>query len=131
MIGIDTNVLLRLFARDDQDQVTRAQNLIMEAAASAPVMVNPIVLSEFAWTLSKGFKLSRKSVADHVERVLLADDLNIVFRTSAIRALAAYRTGKADFPDYFLASINHELGCSTTATFDRDALDYDAFTAVA
>lgn len=131
MIGIDTNVLLRLFVRDDEDQVSRAQNAIMEAATIAPVMVNPIVLSEFAWTLSKGFKLPRKMVADHVERVLLADDLNVVFRKSAFQALEAYRTGKADFPDYFLASINRELGCSTTATFDRDALDYDAFIAVA
>ena len=31
--------------------------------------------------------------------------------------------GKADFPDYFLAEINLELGCASTATFDQAALD--------
>ena len=45
-------------------------------------------------------------------------------------ALAAYRSGKADFPDYFLAEINLELRCASTATFDQAALDHSAFSPV-
>ena len=63
MIGIDTNVLLRIFLRDDQAQLDQARRIIAEAVIHAPVLINPIVLSEFAWTLSKGIKLSRKDVA--------------------------------------------------------------------
>ena len=37
--------------------------------------------------------------------------------------MTRYRGGKADFPDYLLAAINLELGCASTATFDRAALD--------
>jgi hypothetical protein len=39
------------------------------------------------------------------------------------------RNGKADFPDYFIASINAELGCDTL-TFGRPALDFEEFSAV-
>ena len=130
MIGIDTNVLLRIFLRDDQAQLDQARRIIAEAVIHAPVLINPIVLSEFAWTLSKGIKLSRKDVASYIESILGADDLKVVFRASAERALAAFRSGKADYPDYFLACINSELGCSTTATFDQAALDFEAFSRV-
>jgi len=48
-----------------------------------------------------------------------------------LRALEAYRVGKADFPDYFLSEINLDLGCETTATFDVAALDSGAFVRIA
>ena len=93
-------------------------------------MINPIVLSEFAWTLSRSFKLSRESVAGHLDDVLEADDLEVAFRAAATRAIAAYRAGRADFPDYFLACINSELGCRTTVTFDQAARDFTEFSPV-
>ena len=65
-----------------------------------------------------------------VAEVLSADDLEIPFRPAALGALAAYRAGKADFADYLIAQINADLGCSTTATFDRAALDSSAFSSV-
>ena len=47
MIGIDTNVLLRIFApaTDEPLQVRAARELLR---AEAPVFLNPIVLAEFA-----------------------------------------------------------------------------------
>jgi predicted nucleic-acid-binding protein len=58
------------------------------------------------------------------------DDLEIPYRRAAQGAVAAFRTGKADFPDYFLAEINAELRCNSTATFDAAALDSPAFSPV-
>ncbi len=89
-----------------------------------------MVLAEFAWALAKKMKRKRAEVAHLIEEVLSADDLHIPDRHAAQRALNAYRRGKADFPDYLLAAINAELGCASTATFDRDALDYPAFSPV-
>ena len=62
--------------------------------------------------------------------VLSADDLQIVHRSAAERALDSYSRGKADFADYFLAEINAELGCGATFTFDGDALDCANFSQV-
>ena len=130
MIGLDTNVLLRLFVEDDVDQCRKARRFVGEAAAEAPCLINPIVLAEFAWTLARVFRLNRGEVARLIDTVLSADDLDVPFRISALRALESYRNGKADFPDYFLAEINAELGCISTATFDAAALDSRAFSAL-
>ena len=53
MIGLDTNVLLRLFIEDDAAQSERARRLVDASAANAPCVVNPVVLAEFAWTLAR------------------------------------------------------------------------------
>ena len=52
MIGLDTNVLLRLFVEDDPAQSDRARRFVDAAAADEPCIVNPVVLAEFAWTLA-------------------------------------------------------------------------------
>ena len=130
MIGLDTNVLLRLFVEDNLAQSERARRFVGAAAADEPCLVSPIVLAEFAWTLATKFKQKRPELARLIEGVLSMDDLEIPFRRAAERALAAYRTGKADFPNYFLAEINAELGCASTATFDTAALDSPSFSPV-
>jgi predicted nucleic-acid-binding protein len=130
MIGVDTIVLLRLFLRDDESQRGRAERCIEHATRESAIMINPIVLAEFAWTLSRVRRLKRDDVADYIERLLSADDLSVLFPAAARRALLAYRSGKADFADYLLASINSEVGCRTTVTFDENALDFGAFSPV-
>ena len=124
MIGLDTNVLLRLFVEDDPEQSDRARRFVNAATADEPCVVNPVVLAEFAWTLARNFKKKRPEVARLIEGVLSMDDLEVPFRHAAQGALIAYRRGKGDFPDYFLAEINLELGCASTATFDKAALDF-------
>jgi predicted nucleic-acid-binding protein len=130
MIGLDTSVLLRLFIEDEPAQRDRARSFVSAAASDEPCLVNPVVLAEFAWTLARSFKKKRQEVARLIEGVLSMDDLEVPFRHAAQDALTAYRNGKADFPDYFLAEINLELGCASTATFDRAALDSAAFSSV-
>lgn len=130
MIGLDTNVLLRIFLEDDAAQCARARAFVSAAAENEPCLINPIAMSEFAWTLSRRYKKTRGEVARYVEGVLLSDDLEVAHRRAGFAALAAYRNGKAEFPDYFLAEINAELGCASTATFDRAALDSPAFSPV-
>ena len=130
MIGLDTNVLLRLFVADNLAQSERARCFVHAAAADEPCLVSQIVLAEFAWTLATKFKQKRPELARLIEGVLSMDDLEIPFRRAAECALADYRSGKADFPDYFLAEVNAELGCSSTATFDTALLDSPTFSPV-
>ena len=130
MIGLDTNVLLRLFIEDDPQQSERARRFVQSVTADETCVVNSIVLAEFAWTLARAFKKKRPEVARLVAEVLSANDIEIPHRRAAEGALTAYRSGKADFPDYFLAEINAELGCASTATFDGAALDSPAFSPV-
>lgn len=86
-----------------------------------PVFVNPIVLSESTWTLSKRFKLARADIADFVDKVLASSAFAVANASAAQSALVQYRQGKADYADYLIAETNAEAGCDQTATFDRYA----------
>ncbi len=130
MIGLDTNVLLRLFIDDDPAQCERVRRFVETATADEPCLVNSAVLGEFAWVLATKMKRKRAEVAHLVDEVLSADDLEIPHRRAARAAVLAYRNGKADFPDYFIAEINTQLGCASTATFDIAALDSPSFSPV-
>ena len=52
MIGLDTNVLLRLFVEDDARQSERARRYVGAATAYEPCLINSVVIAEFAWTLA-------------------------------------------------------------------------------
>lgn len=129
MIGIDTNILLRLFGRDEPPaQAAKAEAVVIEGAREGPILVNPIVLSEFSWTLARQYGLPRNEIADRVERLLDAGDLEIAFEDEVRSALHFYRAGRANFPDYLIATLNHRMGCRTTFTFDQQAGDCPAMT---
>jgi predicted nucleic-acid-binding protein len=131
MIGLDTNVLLRLFVEDNVDQSVRARRFVAAAVRDDACYVNAVVLAEFVWTLARRMKRKKADIVRLLSEALSADDLEIAHRECARRALDAYERGGADFPDYFLAEINRERGCSATATFDQDALDSPSFSPVA
>src|SRR5271169_5851408 len=117
MIGLDTNVLLRLFIEDDREQCERARSFVEDAARSGPCMVNVIVLAEFVWALARKLGKPKAEVIRYLGGVLQSDDLEIERRSAAVAALEAYRSGPADFADYLLGQINLELGCTTTFSF--------------
>ena len=121
MIGLDTNVLLRLGDDLEPDQRDRARALVGSQGSSG-CFVNPIVLSEFAWTLTRIYKLSRADVAARIALILEAPEFVVASLAEASRAVQRFRSGPADFADYFLAEINNSAGCAATATFDSDAI---------
>ena len=119
MIGLDTNVLLRLFVEDDPQQSDRARGFFEAASASGNLCRQSGRACRVRLDACARFRKKRREVAHLIAEVLSADDLEFRNRSAAERALTAYRSGKADFPDYFLAEINLELGCASTATFDQ------------
>ena len=124
MIGIDTNILLRLFGRDEPEaQIAQARAAIVAGYEEGPVLVNVIVLSEFSWTLAGQYRLPRGEIADRIEQLLDAEELEIAFEDQVREALESYRGGRADFADCLIATINRRMGCRTTFTFDRKAGD--------
>ena len=128
MIGVDTNIVLRLFDRGEPAQTAAAERLFADATNADGFLLNPIVLVELAWTLDRTYKLDRETIADHLDRILQASEFVVPFVDEAVAAASRYRAGPADFADYFFAEINHALGCTTTVTFDRAAAKDDRFT---
>lgn len=121
MRGIDTNILLRTVDLTNQVQ-TAAVERLLDQAVDEPLFVNYVVLSEFAWTLERTYKRSRQEIAARLRHVLEAPEF-VVQRTELVeQAIDAFETSKAQFPDCLIGATNLAFGCTTTLSFDRNAV---------
>jgi len=122
MIGIDTNVMVRMIVADEPRQAAAARQFIREHCSSEdPGFVSNIVLAKIAWTLARGHGYPRNQVADAIERIMEIVQLQIESSTDAAAAQLEYRVGPADFADCLLGQSNVAAGCTHTVTFDRKA----------
>jgi predicted nucleic-acid-binding protein len=122
MNGVDTNVLLRLLLRDDEDQARRADAFVERScSAESPCLINRIVLVEVVWVLQSGYGYHRNDVATIIENILRTDALAVEGAPEAWAALADYREQAADFADCLIGKSNRGQGCEATATFDKAA----------
>jgi predicted nucleic-acid-binding protein len=120
MIGIDTNLLLRLIVGDDPKQAVAARDFLRDnCSADEPGYVCNIVLVEMVWTLARAYGFTRDQIADAIEQVLETAQLDIESSNDVAAAVKDYRSGTADFADCLLVRVNSAAGCTHTATFDR------------
>lgn len=122
MIGIDTNVLVRLIVGDDslQKEVALA-TLRMRCTNQNPGFINRIVICELAWVLKRVYRFQRESIADAIEALLRSSVFEVEDASDVWGALWEFRNSKADFPDCLLAQTNLSAGCSSIISFDKEA----------
>lgn len=121
MIGVDTNVLVRYLAQDDEAQSPVASKIIDGFTSDAPGFISQVALVETVWVLTRSYKMTRDAVADTVEAVLRARELVVEGAEAGYLALATYRATKADFSDALIAHGGRLAGCRETVTFDKGA----------
>jgi predicted nucleic-acid-binding protein len=120
MIGIDTNILIRMFqTEDDPRQSAAAQNFVRH---QAPVFLSPIVLAQFAWTLRNTFKIDRIGIYARLAILIDAPEFAVPYPEAVALAVKQYGKGSADFADYLIGELNLAYGCDRTFTFDKDAV---------
>lgn len=118
MIGLDAEILLRLFDRSSPALTNRVEALVSIAAPEGGCFVHPLVLAEVAARLERDFKLQRAAVAEYLEHILRAPEFTIPDAQEALAAVAHFRAGKTAFSDCLLAALNRACGCDVTVTFD-------------
>ncbi|TRL37276.1 PIN domain-containing protein [Rhizobium straminoryzae] len=121
MIGLDTNILLRLILQDDEVQSRQALVLVDSLSPEQPGFVNSAVLLEFIWTARRHVKITREELKTILSGFL--DSGNLVLEDENIieMTLDEMDRGGEEFADIFIALRNRELGCRTTVTFDKKA----------
>jgi predicted nucleic-acid-binding protein len=129
MIGLDSNVIVRILVRDDERQTLQAERLI---AASGPsgAFVSLTVLIETVWVVESVYGRERDEVVAAVEGLLATAELLIEAEALVRAALDACAGSKAGFADALIGEVNRAAGCSSTATFDRKAARLDGFSRV-
>lgn len=122
MIGLDTNVVVRYLAQDDDVQSPMASRLIESLSREQPGFIGSVVLAEITWVLSVAYKASRADIARAVEGVLRSAELVVENAEAAHRALAAFEASSSiQFADALISETARLAGAVATATFDRKA----------
>jgi predicted nucleic-acid-binding protein len=129
MIGVDTNILVRIFAGDDTQQAASAIRLI-DDSGPGQVFINVVVLAEFAWTMRRAYKWEDDWIRQALNRIVRHPALSIQHRDSVLEAITDSNTSIHMFADRLIAALNLDAGCETTVTFDREAAGSHGFRAL-
>lgn len=122
MIGLDTNVLVRLLVLDDRHQTETARRIVAEhCSAKEPGFVNLIVLRECVWVLKSTYVYTSREIARAIEVLLQASHITVEAADLVRSGLRAHASRLGDFTDVLLAEVNGSRGCEWTATFDKRA----------
>ncbi|MBI3679789.1 MAG: type II toxin-antitoxin system VapC family toxin [Acidobacteria bacterium] len=120
MIGVDTNVLVRFFIDDDEDQYERVHRLLRKCRNSGDrVFISAIVLCETAWVLKSTYGYSKSDILGAFEWLLQIEQFRLEDEDAVQQALQLSRSPAADFSDHLIGCRNAKMGCATTLSFDR------------
>jgi predicted nucleic-acid-binding protein len=122
VIGVDTNVIVRFLAQDDDVQSPTATRFMSRLSRERPGFVSAVVLAEVSWVLSRAYKVSRDDLAEAIEGLLRSAELMIENADAAYRALSRYQASKSvEFADALIAQIALVAGADEVVTFDQTA----------
>jgi predicted nucleic-acid-binding protein len=115
MRAIDTNVLLRLLARDDRRQTAAA-----EAFVAAGAWVSHLVLAEAMWVLAAVYERQAVQLIAALEMLLAHRNLVLQDADAVAAALAHFkRRPAAGFSDCLVLEIARKAGHAPLGSFDK------------
>ena len=120
MIGIDTNILLRLWLNDAPAQNTRIDALLAEHGSTpGSLLVTDVVLAEAVWTLRSAFDQGRAEQLLAIRSLLIETAFTFEDRDAVTHAADMFAHGNCGFSDCLVAAKHARQGCEFSATFDR------------
>jgi predicted nucleic-acid-binding protein len=121
MIGLDTNVLVRYFAQDDEAQSAQASTLIEALTPENAGFISHIVLVELVWVMQSLYQADRATIAKIIQTILSVPSLHVDNSEVVQKALRVYAETSADFADCLIAKLADAASCKKTVTFDVKA----------
>jgi len=119
--GLDTNILVRFFAKDDPLQTPKARAVLSSLTTTEPGWVGVATILELVWVMTSSIGVGRDAVAQILAELLTRDTIVVERAETIEKALHRYRRSNADFADCLIAASAKAAGCSRTVTFDRIA----------
>ena len=122
MIGLDTNVVLRLLLSDDPAQKMRAAKFIQQAIRlDTKIIITLAVVLEVEWVLRSSAKMNKAEVLNILNLLLESYDIEIDNEKVLEQALHIYENAASDFAECLFLAQYQRMGCSTMMTFDAKA----------
>lgn len=114
MTAVDTNVIVRLLARDEPEQFLKSKELF----AAGPVFIADTVLLETEWVLRFAYRFKPPEICDALEKLLGLPNVKAANPGHIAHALEWTRNGM-DFADAIHLATSHHFRHERFATFDR------------
>ncbi len=115
MRAVDTNILVRILARDDAAQSALAEAFIQDGA-----WVSVLAFAETIWVLDVVYERGASELLVAVEMLLDHTSLTIQDADVINQALALFRTQPSlGFPDCLMLELARKAGHLPLGTFDR------------
>lgn len=121
MIGIDTNVLVRVAVGDSPVQTAAAHRFLSKRTPDDPAFVSAVVLAELAWVLDRAYGFSHEMMHEVFEWVMESANITIERADLIERAISHARTSRAGIADCIIAALAADAGAIKTVTFDKPA----------
>lgn len=116
MRAVDTNVLVRLIARDDRKQADSAEEFVAKGA-----WVSHLVLAETSRVLECVYGLDSEQIALAIEMLLNHAQLTVQDADLVEAAVDHFRKRPSvSFFDYLILEVARKNGHLPLGTFDRD-----------
>ena len=115
MLAVDTNVLVRLLARDNAGQAKAADQFIAKGA-----WVSHLVLAETLWVLESVYERGATQIIEALKLLMAHESLVLQDAETVGLALAQFQLKPAlGFSDCLVLEIARKAGHMPLGTFDR------------
>ena len=103
----DTNILIRLFVKDDEVQVEQLVRLIEQGDTTFYIL--SLVLIEAYWVLRKLYRFEKEAILQVFEDFVESDGVELDEDILMQRVLVRFREVNVDFVDVYLAEKSRSL----------------------
>ena len=121
MIGIDTNLLIRMAMQDDPIQSAKVDLFLASLSRQEVGFISLVTLIESVWVLGKRYNRSKPDIVRFVQELLDAPELTMEKEVAVSQALQRFKASTADFADCLIERLGALAGCRETVTVDRNA----------
>ena len=125
MIALDTNVLVRFLAQDDDAQFEVAAGLIEGCTSDAPGYVCREVIIELVWVLERAYKYSREDITEALLSIVTASQLSVENAQDIASVVNLYRDEGYDLADLMIRQSAQKSENRILKTFDQKLAKLD------
>ena len=120
--SVDTNVLVRLVAQDDELQARAVDRLLARHAKRGELLFVPVtVVLELEWVLRSRLSQNKGQFIHTMSALLTMVEFSFEAEDAVEQALADYEDGNADFGEYMHLALSRKSAALPFWTFDRKA----------
>ena len=125
---VDTNIFIRVLAKDDPSKSERCFNLFTKAdIGEIELHTSESIISEVVYVLSSKrlYNVARGVIAESLSTILKIKGLKIPHKSIIISALNLYSQNSIDFEDAVLVSYTLNSKSSEIYSYDKDISKVD------